>query len=173
MNLQDVETAGRELGIANVVMAAKVWPKGYDVADAAPESLEELSAMFKRDRRIAVLKGFSDRTIYAEPDQNWAFRAWHDWTHLQGRFPFTPAGERATAAQQVRDLVRVYGRHLNTVHMAAVLLCEVVGQTDYQLLTGEFPEDQRQFTLDRATTFYHQAAELVRKNAHVYGQDGW
>ena len=129
---------------AVMTMANKVCPTGYDIGEDAPTSLPELNAYIEQNRRIKVDSRNSDRTIFGCPEHNWAFRAWHDWTHWRIGAEFTLQGERAVAARQISDLKLVFGTACPPL-WEALILEEVVGQAEHQHRTGEFPRDQLAF----------------------------
>jgi hypothetical protein len=142
------------LNIAASVIAARLFPMGYDVEPVgAPESLEGLNTLLGQPgspaphARMAVWSGGSDATIFASREINYAFRAWHDWTHWRYQLPFTFEGECAAAFVQVAHLWRVYGRNSDTRAQAALLLCEVIGQGAWNEAHGGFLADQVAFTL--------------------------
>ncbi len=135
----------RAFNAAVWTMANLTNPKGWDVGDGA-NSLEELDAQIARDGRITVSGAYSDQTIYADPETNFAARAWHDWTHYTYRHAFTEEGERATFEDQKLDLLKRYGPGPQTEHFILLLKCEVVGQVEYFVEHGDFPADQVAFT---------------------------
>lgn len=114
----------------------------HDVADRAPSTFLELAQC---PRRI-VWAGASDATIFGDPAINWAFRAWHDATHLALAADFTLAGERATCEAQIVALERAYPRIPKLC--ATILRAEVIGQAEHFVRFGSFPLDQVAFTLE-------------------------
>ena len=133
--------------VAVMAMAARVLPAGYDVEpDAAkvPASLPELCAYIARTGRIVVWAGASDDTIFGDREHNWAFRAWHDWTHAAYGYAFDERGERATAEAQIDDLRKVFGAGF-AARYAPYIREEVIGQAHYYHAHGGFPETQRTF----------------------------
>lgn len=150
---------------AVMTMANKVCPDGYDVGDEfgywvgppdqmgyctypkVPDSLAELQDHVARTGRILVDGRHSDHTIFGCPEHNWAFRAWHDWTHLTIHAEFTLDGELAVAHRQIEDLCRVYGHNEDTRLWSRYIMAEVYGQACYHHTTGEFPADQVAFDL--------------------------
>lgn len=104
---------------AVLTICSRVLPGGYDVSDAAPETYEELIAHLDAGGRMLVYSGGSEQTIYGDPEVNFAFRAWHDWCHWQGRYDFSHEGEHAACAMQGEHLVTVYGESPADTAMAA------------------------------------------------------
>src|SRR5208282_1357378 len=94
---------------AVLTMCSRLLPGGYDVSLAAPETYEELIAHLDAGGRMVVYSGGSERTIYGDPEVNFAFRAWHDWCHWRGRHDFSQEGERVACAMQSEHLVTLYG----------------------------------------------------------------
>lgn len=140
------EPLNAALNVAVWTLANRCHPAGWDVADKAPETLEELTQEVTQRGRMTVWSGGSDGTVYADRETNWAARAWHDWAHWRYQLPFTLEGETATAFVQVAHLVDAYGDGADVVEMAALLLGEVVGQAAFYEVTGTFPPDQFAFT---------------------------
>jgi hypothetical protein len=110
----------------------------YDVSDHAPNTLDELA----RAPRLIVYAGASDRTIYGDPQVNWAFRAWHDNVHKATGLGFDLAGEVAVARIQCAAIPDARDR--------ALLWADIVGQTLYFARFGIFPADQRGFVTEFA-----------------------
>ena len=131
-----------------MTMANKVCPAGYDVGDDAPDSLAALQDHVARTGRILVDSRHSENTIFGCPEHNWAFRAWHDWTHLAIGAEFTLDGELAVAHRQIQDLCRVFGHNSDTRLWSRYIMAEVYGQACYIRDTGKFPVDQVAFDLD-------------------------
>ena len=129
-------------------MAARVCPTGYDISERyAPSNLPDLIDLIERTNRICVSNENSAATIFGGPDFaefNYAFRAWHDWTHYHIRAEFNLAGEARVALQQIADLAKVYGAAFGERYKP-LILAEVIGQALYKECTGKFPVDQRAF----------------------------
>ena len=130
---------------AVLTICNRVLPSGYDVSAAAPETYEELIAHLDAGERMVVYSGGSERTIYGDPEVNFAFRAWHDWCHWRGRHDFSHMGERAACAMQADHVVTLYGDSPQTRRWRRILQAEIIGQREFFDRHGEFPEDQRAF----------------------------
>ena len=103
--------------------------------------------------RVCVWNGASDKTIFADPEVNYAFRAWHDSKHIVGKFLFTREGELNCLAMQKTDVLAIYdGRTAD--FFCRLLDAEIRGQFDYQERHGGFPIDQIGF----ACTYLENAA---------------
>lgn len=134
-----------ELNAAIVEMAASMLPDGFDVADDAPHTFEALKAHLDAGRRLVVWAGGSQGTVYADPCVNYAFRAWHDWSHWSGNHDFSLDGEIATCEMQCRQLVGSFGDTVRTKRWCAIIRAEIIGQGLYYHRHKRFPEDQRAF----------------------------
>lgn len=127
----------RHLNAAVLAMAARLFPTGFDVSPDAPSSLRALNTLLgkpeapKPGARMVVFDGGSAHTIYADDEVNYAFRAWHDWTHWRYQFDFSLAGERATYMAQVFHLVKAYGDCDTVTRWSNILHAEIVGQAEY------------------------------------------
>lgn len=128
--------------VAVITMANRVCPTGYDVSPDAPQTLEELKAHVEKTKRITVWDGHCDQTIYACAETNYAFRAWHDWTHLFLQAPFNDKGERAVCVQQQAHLMTVFGTGRNTDRFLRLIYFEVMEQQDFKNTFGHFPDNQ-------------------------------
>lgn len=134
-------------------IASRLFPCGFDTtpdATLAPSTLDGLKAHIAATGRMLVWSGASDATIFACPETNHAFRAWHDWCHWRFSLPFDLAGERAAAAVQKGHLATIYGRsHPDLARWQRLVDIEVTGQVEHYEATGEFVEDQMAFALAR------------------------
>ncbi|MDE2096219.1 MAG: hypothetical protein KGL39_03170 [Patescibacteria group bacterium] len=142
-----MEPYSLEFNAAVMTMANRVCPCGYDVSDAAhsaPDSLAALNKHIETTRRILVSRDHSDNTIFSDPEINWAFRAWHDWTHWRIQAEFDLVGEVEVALRQVKDLTTVYGPAFGNRYQP-IIFAEGIGHTLLKELTGKFPIDQRRF----------------------------
>lgn len=113
------------------------------VVDYSP-SWEELQAL-PAGAPIPIWSGASEHTVWSSPAVNYAFRAWHDATHLRLGRGFDRDSERAVAVAQVLEALA----HGAGTLAIAVLLCETELQQDLFYATGEFPQDQRAFCLEQ------------------------
>lgn len=125
-------------------MANRVLPLGFDVSSEAPSTLEALNHCIETNKRMVVSNENSESTIFADAETNYAFRAWHDWTHWHLQAPFTLEGECMVACQQVRDLAKVYGERTAN-QFAKLVYEEVIGQALAFAIAGNFPKDQTAF----------------------------
>lgn len=153
-----------QLNVAVMVMANATNPQGWNVVAGyadAPHSLDDLNESISRTGKITVWAGGSEETIFGCPEHNYAFRAWHDAVHYDLQAPFTLAGEAATAYLQIGQLVRRYGGDGEVIEWAARLLSEVIGQAMHNIQTGEFPEDQIEFSIKDTPNWLRLANVIV------------
>lgn len=134
---------------AVTTLARKVWPLGYDVSDDiahanAPDP-EAYFAEITARQRVTIYTGGSGATIFGDPDVNYDFRAWHEWTHYVLRAPFDIEGELRVANRQCEDIAKLYGHGGRTIRWQRLIMAEVYGQALYFKQWGVFPEDQRTF----------------------------
>lgn len=126
-------------------MVAELMPDGFDVSADAPDTFEGLQAHYAATGRVLVWNGASGQTIFSTPEANYAFRAWHDFTHLKFHTNFTLTGEAQTCDAQIADMLETVGRW--TWILAPILQAEIVGQALYEAKHGKFPVNQRAFTV--------------------------
>lgn len=142
------EPLNRKFNVAVLHIASKLYPKGFDVGPKAPGTLHELNDQVMSTGRMLVWDGASDKTIFADPEVNYAFRAWHDFHHYRSQLGFDLAGEAAVAELQKRDIFKVYGATAEAREFARLIDAEVVAQTAFADHTGSFPADQRAFVVE-------------------------
>jgi hypothetical protein len=159
-----------QLDAAVLTLAGRLFPLGFTPRDTAPSTLADLKAAWDSGPAV-VWAGASDDTIFGSPEVNWAFRAWHDWAHYRYALPFTRDGEREAAFVQVAHLVRLYGDGRDVAAMAALVLCEVIGQAEAFGTHGKFPDHQRAFTEANVWRFAPLAKALVAEFGRVEASD--
>ncbi len=134
--------------------------------DDAPENLEQLNAWANTpsiddtypctvgpvwsiawpvlvERYLPVWNGASDSTIYSSPDVNFAYRAYHDWTHLRLQADVDLESEKRVSSAQLEH-ARAWGLEGRDL---AALWADSHGQNEYFEKYGEFMHDQRAFVL--------------------------
>jgi hypothetical protein len=142
--------------------ASEAMPQGWDVVEnkhLAPSSLLDIETDMVAGR-IRVWAGASYPNIYGEPADNYAFRAWHDYTHWQHHLPFDLAGEAGAAYVHVWQIVQKYGHDRETEGWATLMLTEVIGSCLAHIIDGEFPQDARAFSIKNADVYAAMAARL-------------
>jgi Ribosomal RNA adenine dimethylase len=150
-----------QFNAAVLTMSSKLFPGGFLVGPDCPHSYEELVARLDAGKMMYVYDGASDRTIYGCPEVNYAFRAWHDWCHWKGRHHFSYTGEVAVYHMQCGHLDKIYGESARTEHWKRILKAEIVGQLEYLLEYGQFPEDQRSFVENYLALESHRPGVLL------------
>ena len=93
--------------------------------------------------RIPVWNGASGRTIYSSAEVNYAYRAFHDHTHLRLQADVNLDDEFQVSCEQTR-IARAWG--LPDIEVRA-LWADSHGQNAYYKRHGKFVEDQRAFVL--------------------------
>jgi len=93
---------------------------------------------------LPVWNGASDSTIYSSPEVNFAYRAWHDWLHLQLQADVSYADERrvSEAHYQIATAAGI------PEHEVMALWYDSHGQNVYHQYNGCFVKDQRGFVLN-------------------------
>lgn len=126
-----------------IVLAAarRYCPQGWVPTAAAPSYFAALRAAWSPDAPLPVYSGACDATIYAAPEVNHAFRAWHDACHVALGADFSVAGEVRTARCQLRQAAAM-GADARTL---ALLRADTIGQVQYFARFGRFVHDQRAF----------------------------
>jgi hypothetical protein len=145
---------------------ASLHAPGWIASDNAPDTYAGAIEAMNTQGRVVVWTGASGGTIFDDQETNWAFRAWHDATHIRHALPFTPEGEAATAYVQAADLVAEYGDDTDVVEMVALLFCEVIGQVAHVTKTGAFPADQMAFARRNWRKYLGEAARVVGGLGH-------
>lgn len=160
-----MKPVNRAFNIAVRHMAAQLFPTGFDVKADAPSSIIELCKSFESGR-LTVWNGASDNTIFACPETNYCFRAWHDHCHVRPNlrmrdiynespicvwnpkisYPFTRVGESLAMRGQIADVYKLYGNGLSARTFSALIEAEIIGQFDYAANHGgAFPVYQADF----------------------------
>lgn len=118
-------------------------------ARLAPSTFEalriegRLSAATGLPFRVSAL--FSDQCI-VPPAVNYAFRFWHDMTHLQTGRGFDHHGEVVVGQAQLAAFEADGVRPHSVVWR--LLFADTLAQNDCLKVLGRFPRNQRTFTLD-------------------------
>ncbi len=136
----------KKLNIAVQHIASKLFPKGFDVSENAPNTLEGLCHHINSTGRMLVWSGASDHTIFADKETNYCFRAWHDFHHWKHKFAFDEFGEFKTLRKQIWDIWHLFGHFNEQVQRwEKILDAEIMGQLRYEQEQGHFPENQHGF----------------------------
>lgn len=140
-------------------IASRLFPTGFDISAHAPETYQELVSHVAATGRMLVYSGGSDKTIYADREVNFAFRAWHDWCHLKGNLDTVFDDEAAVCAMQQEHLLHIYGEAGRKWY--AILDAEIIGQALYYDHHKSFPDNQKAFVEAYLTD--PQQAVLMRR----------
>lgn len=147
-----IQPFNKGFNVAVQTIANRLFPTGFDVSKDAPSTLQELNEHIAKTGRMLVSSEFSDHTVFACNETNYAFRAWHDWCHWKGQFPFTYLGELDAYEMQVSHLHERYGAtnsdgsiNRQVMEWEILMDAEVCGQALYFEQHKEFPTDQREF----------------------------
>ncbi len=134
-----------ELNDAILTISRLLLPKGFDVSNDAPSTFSALCRHLDAEHRMTVYGGGCDNTIYASPQVNQAFRAWHDLCHWTAQSDFSVQGETNVWRMQCQHIKLVYGQTLRTRMWTQLLHAEIVGQRLYYELHKTYLADQRAF----------------------------
>lgn len=107
-----------------------------------------------------VFGGASGKTIFENPKDNHAFRAWHDRAHYLSDGDFTFGGEVKAFLWQRAELDHHIADPTRVAFAGLLLEADVVGQLLHHQMHGDFPTDQRAFV---RAYLEHGAACLARR----------
>jgi hypothetical protein len=105
-------------------IARRVLPDGWDVSPDAPNNFLDLALHVATTGRMCVSDSVTEDCQF-DPDTYHAFRAWHDWCHLNGGHPFTLRGECAAVRMQLTHLALLYGR-VNHDEWKPILIRQII-----------------------------------------------
>lgn len=108
------------------------------------ESYEELKYSIDSNKILYISKDFSDTSIFGDPLTNWKFRAVHDMQHYNLDLDFEPQSEFMITYKMLGD----YKRKGLSQFDIDLLQIEMNGQVTYFVETGDFPTNQRLFTIN-------------------------
>lgn len=103
---------------------------------------ESLKALHKHTGLLHINELFCEDNIFGSKEDNINFRIWHDFIHIKYNLDFTLEGEEACSIIQQHELPVGWDFERKLIKI------EIEEQTKYRLLSGEFPQNQRQFTID-------------------------
>jgi len=152
-----------EYDSAILAIAQRLMPEGFDVCDHAPNTYEGVISEYQKHNRLCVWSGASDHTIYGSPSVNHAFRAWHDWCHCTGDYPFTLAGEASACSMQMQHIQDDYGDTETTRRWCAYILADVLGQSMFESVQSIFPKNQRYFVRRLVELLLEEQPDLPRQ----------
>lgn len=116
----------------------------YIETEQAPETYENLLEAYQHSIKthapLPVFSGASEGTIYTSKEGNWAFRFWHDITHVSNGLGFSLMDEVKCSSIQAEQVAKYFGA--DTVEYR-LFLADTIGQSIYaELHGGLFPSDQ-------------------------------
>ena len=118
----------------------------YAAVETAPETLPGLNAAWREARRTGlpfpVWAGASENTIYLRPEDNHAFRFWHDSMHVRYLLDTSLADELRVAQYHVDFVAGLYGKDSPE---AALMAVDTAGQALYYMVHGEHVPNQLQY----------------------------
>lgn len=98
---------------------------------------------YKETGKIHIWTGASNNTIFAVPEVNYYFRAWHDLTHIENNLGYSYLEEFIVCEIQKNELPKYWILEQKLVH------AEIIGQGLYNFYnSGRFVQCQRSFTLN-------------------------
>ena len=145
--------------VAVLAIAGRLFPCGFDIAEDAPRTYEQLLMQLNTHKRMIVQSGGYEQTIFGDREVCCAFRAWHDWCHWRGEFDFSLNGDRGACAMQEQHLVSLYGSCEKTDEWRRILRAEILEQRECFIHNTRFPVDQRAFVENYLAADELQAAE--------------
>lgn len=112
-----------------------------------PDMVEQFNLSGQKVLKISTLH--SEKTIFGNPETNWKFRAIHDYFHIDRNLDFSLQDELMVNYLQMQYA----SKELNGFDLQ-LLNIETAGQIVYYSTFGEFPADQRAFTIAELEKFY-------------------
>ena len=104
---------------------------------------EEMKEDFEANKRLKISKDFSETSIFGDAKVNWMFRAVHDMQHIDLGLDVSPEQEFMITYKMIQDYRQ---RGLSQLDID-LLTIEMLGQVIYFVETGNFPVNQRLFTI--------------------------
>lgn len=107
------------------------------------DNYEELKFDIDFAKQLYISTDFSDTSIFGDPLTNWKFRAVHDMQHYDLDLDFEPQSEFMITYKMLGD----YKRKGLSQFDIDLLQIEMNGQVAYYVETGDYPVNQREFTI--------------------------
>lgn len=159
-----------ELNAVVRYLCDRMCPQGFDTDPDAPQTLEGLEAYVQENGRICVWEGDYGDSIFACPETDRCFMAWHDWHHYAGCLTFDRAGETEAWRRHMTDIERLTGKTWGDPQFdrwARILHARLVGQFDYNERWGCDPDFSKGF----AQHYYKDPAGAVATRRYVTRPD--
>lgn len=115
----------------------------FDQGDSLESSAEKMFEDFANGR-LKIWTGASENTIFGSPEINHKFRFIHDFYHCQNKLGFTHGDELLVNYIQQRE----FRKDGPSGFDRQLLNIETAGQILYYIQNGDFPTDQRKFTIN-------------------------
>lgn len=150
-------------------IASRIFPLGFDVYRAAPNTFHELHHQMDMLNRMAIWSGDYSHTPFADTETWWQFRAWHDWVHHRfgdSGADFSMPGEHVACHIQAGQLMRLYGRTPDVTAMIALLFCHVVGQLEAAAI-GQDVSDGHSFCSENWQSWMPYAERIVAEQGYT------
>lgn len=112
-----------------------------DPFEEGEEWYQQWRTSFEKTGKMQIWTGASSSSIHSSALVNIYARAWHDWTHYCNNWDFTPVQETNVCHAQQAELPEDW------YFEKQLLEADIIGQLQYLEENGEFPEDQRAFTM--------------------------
>ena len=126
------------------MVIANILPQGFDITDQgnSVDTLEKITTHHKETGRIKVWSGASGNTVFRSAASNHAFRAWHDYHHINKQLPFTSDGEKAVVELQLADIRESIPPSKYRDEVEQIIIALIVGEVAYESKYGIFPQDE-------------------------------
>lgn len=113
----------------------------FTVSENAPNSFKELKATCPDARKLVIFKGGSETCVYPTIEDNYIFRAIHDYHHITLNANFSMLGEFKTIRAHYLKL-KAYKASKNALKL---FLIDTRAQVEFYYKTGKFVENQKSF----------------------------
>ena len=140
--------------LAIMILARELIPEGWDTTPSYEDANtpEKLITYYQKTGRHLVWSGNCEGTIYGLPVGNLAFRAVHDWIHLEYGLGFNVEDEEVVFAIQSLLIQDVCRRHKSLNGCAdrinEVLAADLMGVIEFHQKNGYYPKRQIDFVKD-------------------------
>lgn len=142
---------------------------GWVAEENAPSTYQQLREAYQQSvatgEPLAVSSQFCDDTAYARPEDNHAFRFWHDTHHVEFGLSFGLEDEAELALWHLREAEAAGITHSSLVYR--LLEADTLGSLLVLGLSQRFPFHQRLFVSDAAQ--WGLSAAIVRELRRLPG----
>lgn len=156
MNNEQLNAARKNLSNVIIKIAHNISKSlniGFEESNNAPNTFKQLKEHYKNIKNsggtFKVYSGGCDTTIYTSLHANYAFRFWHDITHLTYDLGFSTNDEIETAKKQME----VLKKYIPADSLEFKLFyADTIGQTEYYADHKDFVKDQMAYVVDYVKT---------------------